>query len=45
MDKGITITMGPPSEIANDSGRIAKYGVGRKCHGKVVNFKPYGFFV
>ena len=45
MDKGITITMGPPSEIANDSGRVAKYGVGRKCHGRVVNFKPYGFFV
>ena len=45
MDKGITITMGPPSEIANDVGHVAKYGVGRKCHGRVVNFKPYGFFV
>ena len=45
MDKGITITMGPPSEITNGGGHVAKYGVGRKCHGKVVNFKPYGFFV
>ena len=37
--------MGAPSELTNGGGRIAKYGVGRKCRGKVVNFKPYGFFV
>ena len=45
MDKGITITIGAPSEVAGGGGRVAKYGVGRKCRGKVVNFKPYGFFV
>ena len=44
---GITITVGAPDEMKADgsAGRIAKYGVGRKCRGKVVNFKPYGFFV
>lgn len=45
MDKGITIKIGSPSEVAGEGGSIAKYGVGRKCRGKVVNFKPYGFFV
>ena len=45
MDKGITITMGPPSEIGRGGAQVAKYGVGRKCRGRVVNFKPYGFFV
>ena len=48
MDKnGITITVGTPDEVrtGGSEGRIAKYGVGRKCRGKVVNFKPYGFFV
>ena len=45
MDKGITIAVGAPSEAVSGGGRIAKYGVGRKCRGKVVNFKPYGFFV
>ena len=45
MGNGITITMGPPSEVNVGGERIAKYGVGRKCRGKVVNFKPYGFFV
>lgn len=37
--------MGSPSEVGRDVGRVAKYGVGRKCRGRVVNFKPYGFFV
>ena len=45
MENGITIMMGSPSEVGNGGGRVAKYGVGRKCRGKVVNFKPYGFFV
>ena len=45
MENGITIMMGSPSEVGNSGGRVAKYGVGRKCRGKVVNFKPYGFFV
>ena len=45
MDNGITIMMGSPSEVGAGGGRVAKYGVGRKCRGKVVNFKPYGFFV
>ena len=31
--------------VANEGETIAKYGVGRRCRGKVVNFKPYGFFV
>ena len=45
MENGITIMMGSPSEVGAGGGRVAKYGVGRKCRGKVVNFKPYGFFV
>ena len=45
MENGITIMMGSPSEVGTGGGRVAKYGVGRKCRGKVVNFKPYGFFV
>ena len=45
MEKGITITMGAPSEIGRGGDSVAKYGVGRKCRGKVVCFKPYGFFV
>ena len=45
MDKGITISVGAPSEVLSGGGLVAKYGVGRKCRGKVVNFKPYGFFV
>ena len=45
MENGITIMMGSPSEVGNGGDRVAKYGVGRKCRGKVVNFKPYGFFV
>ena len=45
MDKGITIMMGSPSEVDIGGDKVVKYGVGRKCRGKVVNFKPYGFFV
>ena len=45
MEKGITIMMGSPDQVGLGGERIAKYGVGRKCRGKVVNFKPYGFFV
>ena len=45
MDNGITITVGSPSEVVRGGERIAKYGVGRKCRGRVVNYKPYGFFV
>ena len=45
MEKGITIMMGPPSEVGRGGESVVKYGVGRKCRGKVVNFKPYGFFV
>lgn len=48
MDKnGITITIGAPNEVGTEIGgkSIAKYGVGKKCRGRVVNFKPYGFFV
>lgn len=46
MSDGITIMMGTPEENGLASGTsIQKYGVGRKCRGKVVNFKPYGFFV
>ena len=45
MDKGITIMMGSPDQVGIGGERIAKYGVGKKCRGKVVNFKPYGFFV
>lgn len=48
MDRnGITIRVASPEEVAANSsgGRIAKYGIGKKCRGKVVNFKPYGFFV
>ena len=45
MEKGITIMMGSPDQFGLSGERIAKYGVGRKCRGKVVNFKPYGFFV
>ena len=45
MEKGITIMMGSPDQLGVGGERVAKYGVGRKCHGKVVNFKPYGFFV
>ncbi|MBQ0033244.1 MAG: S1 RNA-binding domain-containing protein [bacterium] len=37
--------MGSPDQVGVGGERIAKYGVGRKCRGKVVNFKPYGFFV
>ena len=37
--------MGSPDQLGVGGERVAKYGVGRKCHGKVVNFKPYGFFV
>ena len=44
-NNGITIRIGSPDEVREEGGRIAKYGVGRKCRGKVVNFKPYGFFV
>ena len=45
MDNGITIMMGSPEEVGLGGARIAKYGVGKKCRGRVVNFKPYGFFV
>ena len=45
MENGITIMMGSPSEVGAGGGRVTKYGVGRKYRGKVVNFKPYGFFV
>ena len=45
MEKGITIMMGSPDEVGVGGAKVAKYGVGRKCRGKVVNFKPYGFFV
>ena len=45
MEKGITIMMGAPSELKLGGDRVAKYGIGRKCRGRVVNFKPYGFFV
>ena len=45
MDNGITIMMGSPAEVGLGGARIAKYGVGKKCRGRVVNFKPYGFFV
>ena len=48
MDKnGITITIGAPGEAGSETGgkQIAKYGVGKTCRGRVVNFKPYGFFV
>ena len=45
MDNGITIMMGSPAEVGVSGATVAKYGVGRKCRGKVVNFKPYGFFV
>ena len=44
-NNGITIRIGSPDEVKSEGGRIAKYGVGKKCRGKVVNFKPYGFFV
>ena len=37
--------MGSPEEVGLGGARIAKYGVGKKCRGRVVNFKPYGFFV
>ena len=46
MSDGITIMMGTPEENGLTAGSsIPKYGVGKKCRGKVVNFKPYGFFV
>ena len=45
MDNGITIMMGSPDKVKVGGERVVKYGVGRKCRGKVVNFKPYGFFV
>ena len=45
MEKGITITVGSPDEVVAGGKQIAKYGVGKTCRGKVVNFKPYGFFV
>ena len=45
MDNGITIMMGSPAEVGVSGATVAKYGMGRKCRGKVVNFKPYGFFV
>lgn len=45
MDNGITIMMGSPSEVGLGGTRVMKYGVGKKCRGRVVNFKPYGFFV
>ena len=45
MEKGITIMMGSPDQVGAGGEWVAKYGVGRKCRGKVVNFKPYGFFV
>ena len=45
MDKGITIMMGSPAEVGRGGDLVAKYGVGRKYRGKVVCFKPYGFFV
>ena len=45
MDSGITIMMGSPAEVGLGGAGIAKRGVGRKCRGRVVNFKPYGFFV
>ena len=44
-NNGITITIGGPDEAKSGGMKIAKYGVGKKCRGKVVNFKPYGFFV
>ena len=38
--------MGTPEENGLRAGNsIQKFGVGKKCRGKVVNFKPYGFFV
>ena len=37
--------MGSPAEVGLGGAGIAKRGVGRKCRGRVVNFKPYGFFV
>ena len=45
MEKGITITVGSPDEVVAGGKQIAKYGVGKTCRGRVVNFKPYGFFV
>ena len=45
MENGITIMMGSPAEVGMGGATVAKYGTGRKCRGKVVNFKPYGFFV
>lgn len=44
---GITITVGAPGEGEMTGGGtpIQKYGVGRTCRGRVVGFKPYGFFV
>ena len=47
MDNCIRITVAAPDGdgASAESGVIRKYGVGRKCRGKVVNFKPYGFFV
>lgn len=45
-NNGITIRIGSPDEVRGKTGgEIAKYGVGKKCRGRVVNFKPYGFFV
>ena len=45
MDNGITIMMGSPEEVGLGGARVSKCGVGKKCRGRVVNFKPYGFFV
>ena len=45
---GMTFTVGPKAEeIAAGpwANAATKYPVGTKLHGKVVNFKPYGFFV
>ena len=46
---GLTITVGATGAmpVADDPWKDAesRYPVGTKLHGKVVNFKPYGFFV
>ena len=46
MSEGITIMMGTPEENGLKAATsVQKAGVGTKYRGKVVNFKPYGFFV
>ena len=45
---GMTFTVGANAGTAGAdpwANAAAKYPVGTKLHGKVVNFKPYGFFV